>query len=219
MKKLILRSQHCPSAPTPVSCSSNMDDRWAIENAANCHVPNKAYTASVGEDAKQTTWPARSRSTAGLGTPSLLARGLEIGRRPINAKCETVHKLPTFRDAYRRRRCIVPVDGFFERKANQREAQTALCYRHEGRQLVRHRWAVRELEGPHIGRMDSHKYRRSGCRTCARSRASGLPPVHIGSGEQFATTKVQSTDRGRCWGAQTGPISWSLMRPLTLPHP
>ena len=39
------------------------------------------------------------------------------GRKPINAKCETVHKLPMFREAYRRRRCILPVDGFYEWKA------------------------------------------------------------------------------------------------------
>jgi putative SOS response-associated peptidase YedK len=39
------------------------------------------------------------------------------GRRPINAKSETVASLPMFREAYVRRRCILPVDGFFEWKA------------------------------------------------------------------------------------------------------
>jgi len=39
------------------------------------------------------------------------------GRRPINAKAESVSSLPMFRDAYALRRCIVPVDGFFEWRA------------------------------------------------------------------------------------------------------
>jgi putative SOS response-associated peptidase YedK len=39
------------------------------------------------------------------------------GRKLINAKSETVASLPTFCDAYRRRRCLIPVDSFFEWKA------------------------------------------------------------------------------------------------------
>ena len=36
------------------------------------------------------------------------------GRRPINAKSETISSLPSFRAAYAKRRCIIPVDNFFE---------------------------------------------------------------------------------------------------------
>lgn len=37
--------------------------------------------------------------------------------RPINATAERVATAPMFRQAYAKRRCIVPIDGFFEWKA------------------------------------------------------------------------------------------------------
>jgi putative SOS response-associated peptidase YedK len=79
------------------------------------------YNGAPGQE----HWVIRQNPETGQRTRDLLWWGLIPygckdaggGRRPINAKAETVASLPTFRDAYKRRRCLLPIDNFFEWKA------------------------------------------------------------------------------------------------------
>ncbi len=84
------------------------------------HVPPRFNGAPVQEQ-----WVIRQNPKTGERTLDRLWWGLiphwckdaDGGRKPIYAKAETVASLPTFRDAYRRRRCLVPIDNFFEWEA------------------------------------------------------------------------------------------------------
>jgi putative SOS response-associated peptidase YedK len=42
------------------------------------------------------------------------AKDIKVGFANINAKAEGIESKPAFRDAFQRRRCLVPVDNFYE---------------------------------------------------------------------------------------------------------
>jgi putative SOS response-associated peptidase YedK len=57
------------------------------------------------------------------------ADDLKGSARLINARCETVDRIRPFREAYQRRRCLVPADGFFEWRKEGKERQPFLFRR------------------------------------------------------------------------------------------
>jgi putative SOS response-associated peptidase YedK len=57
---------------------------------------------------------ARNVDTFHWGLVPMWAKDLKIGNKLINARAETVAEKPAFRSAFKRKRCIIPVDGFYE---------------------------------------------------------------------------------------------------------
>lgn len=57
----------------------------------------------------------------------------KFGSRLINARSETVAEKPSFRAAFRRRRCLIPADGFFEWQRNANRKQPIYVHSHDGK--------------------------------------------------------------------------------------
>lgn len=56
------------------------------------------------------------------------AKDLSIGNRMFNARAETVAEKPSFRQAYRRRRCLIPVNGFYEWRSENGRKHPYCCH-------------------------------------------------------------------------------------------
>ncbi|KPK07112.1 MAG: hypothetical protein AMJ64_07435 [Betaproteobacteria bacterium SG8_39] len=80
------------------------------------------------------------RETGGAPRPALVRWGLlprwakdpKRAAKLNNARGETVAEKPSFRDAYRRRRCLVPANGFYEWKRVESRKQPYYVYPAQG---------------------------------------------------------------------------------------
>lgn len=59
------------------------------------------------------------------------SKGPDARFKMINAKAETVHEKPAYRNAFRRRRCLVPCDGFYEWQQRESGKQPFYIYKQD----------------------------------------------------------------------------------------
>jgi putative SOS response-associated peptidase YedK len=85
------------------------------------------------------------------------AKDPKIAYKTINARAESVDTAPSYQQAFKKRRCLIPVDTFYEwKKVGWRE--DSVRNRHEGRFSVRFRRPVGRLERSCHRRMAAHLY-------------------------------------------------------------
>jgi|SRR5271165_2249186 len=87
-----------PHRPTP-----NFPPSWNV--APTDSLPVVRYDAKAGE---------RSLDLLRWGLVPYWAKDIKVGFANINAKAEGIETKPAFREAFQRRRCLVPVDNFYE---------------------------------------------------------------------------------------------------------
>ena len=79
------------------------------------------------------TTPVLARTDVGLtffrwGLVSAWAKDVSMGNRMFNARAETVAEKPSFRSAFKRRRCLVPATGFYEWQKKAEYKQPFFCH-------------------------------------------------------------------------------------------
>jgi putative SOS response-associated peptidase YedK len=103
-------------------------DDAAVEIPPSYNIaPTQQVSAVLEEDGK------RHLEMLRWGLVPSWADDPEIGARMINARSETAAEKPSFRSAFRRRRCLIAADGFYEWKRENGGKQPYYFRMQEGR--------------------------------------------------------------------------------------
>jgi len=97
------------TAPTAIVDHFGLDEAPELRARFNVAPGQSIATISLSAEDHQLVLSQRR-----WGLVPSWAKDENIGNRLINARAETVCEKPSFRAALRRRRCLVPADGFYE---------------------------------------------------------------------------------------------------------
>ena len=100
-------------------------DRYRLSIASPALNVKPRYNGCPTQDFVAVRQTGEERALAKLrwGLVPSWGKDLKLGAKMINARSETVHEKPAFRAAFRRRRCVVPVNGWFEGRRENGDKQ------------------------------------------------------------------------------------------------
>jgi len=98
---------------------SNLVDSFGVDPPDFDYPPR--FNIAPAQDAPVMAQDGEGRRVGLLkwGLVPFWAKDPSIGNKMINARSETVDSKPAFRNAFERRRCAVPADGFYEWKKGE----------------------------------------------------------------------------------------------------
>ena len=143
------------------------------------------YNVAPSQDVAAVRAAEQGRSLAMLrwGLIPAWARDAAIGHKLINARSETAAEKPSFRSAFRHRRCLIPADGFYEWQRRGGTRQPWLFGLRDGAPMIFaglwERWTVPEgatLTGSLAERSPGHAVETCTILTTAANET--VAPVH-----------------------------------------
>jgi putative SOS response-associated peptidase YedK len=124
-----------------VSSPDLLVERFGVDEvAAPAHAPsyNVAPRAGVYAVRDRAEQDGRRRSLSELrwGLVPSWAKDTKVGDRMINARAESLTDKPAYERAFRRHRCLVPADGFYEWQRRGSRKQPMFIHRRDGEPMA-----------------------------------------------------------------------------------
>ena len=144
----------------------------ALEPSYNVAPTNDVYTV-LSADGVRRVVPAH------WGLVPFWAKDPKIGSKMINARAETLAEKNAYKSAFRKKRCIIPADGFYEwtKVPGQKKKQPWFLHRADGEPLafagLWSTWTPRDAEGE---KLEGESLRSATIITCEANKT--VEPIH-----------------------------------------